>query len=363
MYNLSLEIVNQCNLNCTYCYLGEKKNHRMSKDIALKAMDIAIHESKKQYDKSLLVYFIGGEPLMAYEFMVFCTNYIKKKCEEYDLYAYFSTTINGTLLNQDKINFFIKYNFDLKISIDGIADTHDLNRAFYDSRGSYKEIITKLPFIWEYEEKTGKMCHVANVITTNNYYNLLDNLIHLTNLGFKFVESGIDIYSKWDENDIEKLCKQLEISFDYYKKMKEEKSKAYWKFFEDRIQNLYSEVHFYGCKAGLISIYVTVDGYIYPCSEIDERVRIGSVWKGLNVEKIRSFINYKMTQNKECLECEDLRHCKASGCIMNNYEVNKDFFKPISISCFITKFFIEMIRTKLSTEQQEAFLKYYQKKV
>ncbi len=25
MYTLSLEIINKCNLNCTYCYLGEKK--------------------------------------------------------------------------------------------------------------------------------------------------------------------------------------------------------------------------------------------------------------------------------------------------------------------------------------------------
>ena len=30
MYTLSLEIINKCNLNCTYCYLGEKKNTYMS---------------------------------------------------------------------------------------------------------------------------------------------------------------------------------------------------------------------------------------------------------------------------------------------------------------------------------------------
>ena len=29
MYTLSLEIINKCNLNCTYCYLGEKKNTYM----------------------------------------------------------------------------------------------------------------------------------------------------------------------------------------------------------------------------------------------------------------------------------------------------------------------------------------------
>ena len=39
MYTLSLEIINKCNLNCTYCYLGEKKNTYMSLETAQKAID------------------------------------------------------------------------------------------------------------------------------------------------------------------------------------------------------------------------------------------------------------------------------------------------------------------------------------
>ena len=62
MYTLSLEIINKCNLNCTYCYLGEKKNTYMSLETAQKAIDIAVHEANKQHDRTLMVYFIGGEP-------------------------------------------------------------------------------------------------------------------------------------------------------------------------------------------------------------------------------------------------------------------------------------------------------------
>lgn len=47
MYTLSLEIINKCNLNCTYCYLGEKKNTYMSFETAQKAIDIAVHEANK----------------------------------------------------------------------------------------------------------------------------------------------------------------------------------------------------------------------------------------------------------------------------------------------------------------------------
>lgn len=55
MYTLSLEIINKCNLNCKYCYLGEKKNTYMSIDVAKKSVEIALHEALKQYDKTLLM--------------------------------------------------------------------------------------------------------------------------------------------------------------------------------------------------------------------------------------------------------------------------------------------------------------------
>lgn len=54
MYTLSLEIINKCNLNCTYCYLGEKKNTYMSLETAQKVIDIAVHEANKQHDRTLM---------------------------------------------------------------------------------------------------------------------------------------------------------------------------------------------------------------------------------------------------------------------------------------------------------------------
>ena len=67
MYTLSLEIINKCNLNCTYCYLGEKKNTYMSLETAQKVIDIAVHEANKQHDRTLMVYFIGGEGNLPWE--------------------------------------------------------------------------------------------------------------------------------------------------------------------------------------------------------------------------------------------------------------------------------------------------------
>lgn len=93
MYTLSLEIINKCNLNCTYCYLGEKKNTYMSVESAKKAVDIAVHEAQKQYDKTLIVYFIGGEPLMAFETMKSIVDYANGIGEKNGLKVKFSTRL------------------------------------------------------------------------------------------------------------------------------------------------------------------------------------------------------------------------------------------------------------------------------
>ena len=144
MYTLSLEIINKCNLNCKYCYLGEKKNTYMSIDVAKKSVEIALHEALKQYDKTLLIYFIGGEPLMAFSLMKDITDYVNKRCKETELKSMFSTTINGTLLTDEITDFFIKHKFDLKLSLDGPESVHDLNRKDYAEKGSFKKIIENL---------------------------------------------------------------------------------------------------------------------------------------------------------------------------------------------------------------------------
>jgi radical SAM protein with 4Fe4S-binding SPASM domain len=358
MYILSLEIINACNLHCSYCYLGEKKNKVIVREVAEKAINIAVHEATKQNDKKLEVYFIGGEPLLAFEDMVYYVGYVKKNCEINNLTPSFSTTTN-TLLTESIMRFLIKNRFSLKISIDGTEKAHDLNRKYYDGRNSYDTIISKLPLVKQYEKETGMLCHVAQVITPNNCRFFFDGFKNLRKLGFSFVESGTDAFSYWDDISIEILENQLKDAFCFYKELKSKKEQFYWKMIEDLIRELYTPVPFYSCKAGLRTCYVTVEGDIYPCTEIDKRVKIGTTQTGLNAPKIRNFVGLHKSENSECLECLWKDHCKASGCIMNNYNINRDFFKPVFIECTLTKYLFSMIKNNISPAQNQLFKKYF----
>ena len=79
MYSLTLEITKRCNLNCSYCYVENKEKVNMKWKTAQLAIDIAMREAIKQKDKTLSVYFIGGEPLLAFGLLKEIIFYIEKK--------------------------------------------------------------------------------------------------------------------------------------------------------------------------------------------------------------------------------------------------------------------------------------------
>lgn len=182
-----------------------------------KVIDIAVHEANKQHDRTLMVYFIGGEPLMAFNLMKDAIDYAKKKCQETNLICKFSTTINGTLVTDEVIDFFVENTFEVKVSLDGPEYVQNLNRRDYAGNGSFENIIKNLPLLRKYEQETGNQISVASVVTSNNYQYYAESFQFLLDLGIKKLESGIDYYCSWSDEQIQGLRKQIEKVFGLYK--------------------------------------------------------------------------------------------------------------------------------------------------
>ena len=351
MYTLSLEIINKCNLNCTYCYLGEKKNTYMSVESAKKAVDIAVHEAQKQYDKTLIVYFIGGEPLMAFETMKSIVDYANGIGEKNGLKVKFSTTINGTLITRENVEFFIKNDFEIKVSIDGPQFVHDLNRHDYVGHGSYNRIMERLPYLREYEEKTGKTVAYAHVVTKNNYQFFEQSFRFLLDLKADKIESGIDHYCQWEPSEILELKEQIRRTFNLFKEEVKKRGKSfYWNLFEQHLQAFLVPCDFYACKAGLNNVYVATDGNIYTCIELPE-FEIGNVNEGLNVLRIREIVNREDKAYQLCKQCDFMSNCKTRGCQASNIEINGNAYQPVEINCQVTKVMYELIENNISKNQ------------
>ena len=130
-----LGITERCNLRCEYCcYSGHFEGYRshnnrsMTFEIAQKAVSQHLHSFQQNGRGG--VSFYGGEPLLEFELIKQVVDYTEKEANLLGKEIVFTITTNGTLLDDEKIHFFVKHNFVVLISIDGPKESHDRYRIF-----------------------------------------------------------------------------------------------------------------------------------------------------------------------------------------------------------------------------------------
>ena len=122
-----LNVTNQCNLSCTYCYeYGEDKivdteNGRkpkfMSEETARESVDFMLKESGANQVAHLT--FFGGETLLNFPVLKKTIAYAKERAAALGKDVDFSLTTNATLLKPDVIEFLVEHQVGVTISIDG----------------------------------------------------------------------------------------------------------------------------------------------------------------------------------------------------------------------------------------------------
>ena len=133
-----LNVTNQCNLSCTYCYeYGEdkivdtengKKPKFMSEETARESVDFMLKESGA--NKVAHLTFFGGETLMNFPVLKSTITYARQRAAEIGKEVDFSLTTNATLLRPEIIEFLAENRVGVTISIDGPKEMQDKFRVF-----------------------------------------------------------------------------------------------------------------------------------------------------------------------------------------------------------------------------------------
>lgn len=158
-----------CNLNCAYCYEGDKPiNQYMGwetvKNTIIKSIDFI--------DYTTPVNFIwhGGEPLlMGLEFY----GEVLKLQKEYSKgkTVHNSLQTNGTLTDKETLIFLDNNNINVGISLDGPAIIHDQQRYFKNDSGSFEDVFNSLMICRSIRK--GKSNVGALAVFTNNTFSHL----------------------------------------------------------------------------------------------------------------------------------------------------------------------------------------------
>jgi len=166
MTGLVLLIAQTCNLKCAYCfaeaYMGSRSDNRvMSPATAY----VAIEKVFKAVPDMRSILFFGGEPLIGFATIKEAVQASEKYCMAHKTQIpAFAISTNGTLIDQEVIEFFRKHNFSVTVSLDGPKHINDKQRQFPSGKGTYDIIKEKIDLLRD----SGIEIRIEAVFTDNH---------------------------------------------------------------------------------------------------------------------------------------------------------------------------------------------------
>ena len=334
---LTLQVTQKCNLDCEYCiYSGNYHNRHhadrwMTFETARKAIDYLAAHCADVETPSLGFY--GGEPLLAYDLMKECTLYAEKVFEGRKFLLNFTT--NGTLLTEDKVDFFVQHGFTMLISLDGPEHVQNRHRKFANSEvGSFKLLMTNV----ENMKKRYPVFFKENV-TFNTvidpqdpFTEICDFALHNDVVRDSFFMSSIvnDTYA--DEKTEYSAKFTQEYAYEKFKtflmmtgRLDKSRISPVMREHFSRVKQIAMVFERYQqetipykghrggpCIPGVRKLFVTVDGRLYPCERVSESSQagvIGDLTHGIDEEKALSVLNIERISSERCRNCWGYAFC------------------------------------------------------
>lgn len=323
-------VTNDCNLSCDYCYVsGLREKLYFGSELVNSLITFINNVLELNKSESVTLNFFGGEPLLnkrVIEDIIKASNKIKVK-------TYFMMTTNGTLLTKSNIDFLVKHNFILSVSIDGTPEVHNRYRTYSNGEPSWEKIAPNLEYLLE------KLPHVTARITynTESVSKLYPSVVFVSELGFQEIKPIPDFFDeKWDEEHFLILREQ----FKYLESFSQNNKNIHLSVL-DRTLKIQGD-----CSGGVSSFAVNANGDIYPCNYVvgEEEFCIGNI-KDSEKYELHTFPT-DHSERFECEGCSYFKSCTSSRCIFVNYKMTGEMCKPSGFFCAYERLECSYAKTK-----------------
>ncbi len=330
--NVIIEPTADCNMNCQYCFKGEKKEITMSIDLLKSAINQILPYVEK---RNLSCEFIwhGGEPsLMGYDYFNEAIIFIEEMKGKSNITYSFQT--NGTLLDDKLLELFLRYNVYVGISLDNtLSEYHDKMRPLKDGNSSYQVIIDGI----KRTKSKGIDVGVLMALTEENAYNAIDMFKFCQTLGVGLGLNPVSADSHSSHSEIElspetylNVCTTI---FDLWLVQKNTPIRFNPAFgIIENIIKQNSDKHF---KKNCQNTYVSIspEGDIYPCNRFYgvDKFKFGNIVDGfekaMNSDVRKNLLSRSTNKIKKCSKCSISSFCN-SGCMHHAYSHYNTVFAP-----------------------------------
>ena len=323
-----LNVTNQCNLSCTYCYeYGEdkivdtengKKPKFMSVETARESVDFMLRESGPNHLAHLT--FFGGETLMNLPVLQFAIPYARRRAAEMGKEVDFSLTTNATLLRPDVIEFLAENRVGVTISIDGPQEVQDQFRVFHNGTGSYEVVAPKIRELLARHRSRpigARVTLTAQNLDIRKIFRHLREEIGFWEVGFAPVTTASNRKYAIADEGFDTMLEQFQALAAEFLEYAVENRHHGFSNVKDTLEEIHKGVSkAYPCGAGLGLMGVSTDGDVALCHRFagSDAHKLGTVREGIDrLVQIGFLEKHHIADKTDCSQCWARPLC-SGGC-------------------------------------------------
>lgn len=267
---------NRCNLSCPYCYVNAEARGKIMKDNIWDNLEERIYSTvQERKSKSFQLKLAGGEPLLTFHIWKNRIPNIKSRLLKLDCKLKLQILTNGTLINEDILNFIKEHKIGVGISLDGFGEFHNITRQYRNGKGSFDKVVATINKFRQNDIQP----YLTAVITNSNYQGLAQLTEYFTdnNLRFRFsLEKGTLL-------NMDKILPYLINSY----KIVEGKidNGTYTQFLKHTLCDLSLNRPIYDTPCGVGSRYGYVSelGNLHVCQADSQSKSVGDIFENKNL--------------------------------------------------------------------------------
>ncbi|MBM3724170.1 MAG: quinohemoprotein amine dehydrogenase maturation protein [Acidobacteria bacterium] len=326
LQTLVLNLTNQCNLSCQYCYefgedrvaTPEGKPKFMDWETAQASVDYLFVQAAGR--RAVSITFFGGETLMNFRLLERVVEYAKVRAAEGGQYVDFSLTTNGTLLTPEIIEFLANENIGVTVSLDGPPELNDKLRVFANGRGSYGVIAPKVRALLARHTTRPIAARVTLTAEVTDVLGIFKHLKHdlgFTEVGFAPVTTSSNRLYSIGPQGLDRVLEQFRFLAEEYRDHALRNETHGFSNVSDTLTEIHQGVNkSHPCGAGLGLVGIGPSGDIAPCHRFvdSDAHALGHVSTGIDTARQADFLHRGHINRKyDCHTCFARPLC-AGGC-------------------------------------------------
>lgn len=156
---LHLLLNEKCNFRCRYCYSAEgRSSAELDMPTIRTTLDWFLSSERKAVRDRTVMFMGGGEPTLSWDLLVQSALHAEKVAREEDVTLHLALTTNGSIMDDNMLDFLRKHDFTVQVSFEILPDVQNEQRAHFD------EVAANLVKITE----AGINNYVRSTITESN---------------------------------------------------------------------------------------------------------------------------------------------------------------------------------------------------